>query len=131
MQAWRLRLEGKITQLVDPSLNLQTDEEFVEVQRLLNIAFLCIQVSADKRPHMASVVGMLQGGLDAELAELTRLREAQTRLENQFDCCEAAVLPGACSLSTSAFTRSLRGSQEGLLGTRSESTEMPDIEWIR
>jgi len=121
-----------MTQLIDSTLNLQTDEEFVEVQRLLNIAFLCIQVSADKRPHMASVVAMLQGGMDAELAELTRLREAQTRLENQFDCCEAAILPRACSLNTSVHTKSRHHeSQDGLLGTGTESIEMPDIEWIR
>jgi len=80
---------------------------------------------------MGSVVAMLQGGLDAELAELTQLREAQTRMENQFDCCGTAILPRACSLSTSAYTKSPRESQDGLLGTGSESIEMIDIEWIR
>jgi hypothetical protein len=141
-QAWRLRDEDKLTQLIDGSLNLQIDEE-IEVQRFLNIAFLCVHMSTDKRPTMSRVVAMLQGDMDSELSELTRLRE-QSRLDNRFgglmgpfssSSASTGVTP-SCSTSfyanSPAFISStVSGSRDGLLSSLSPTIELPDVEWSR
>lgn len=137
--AWKLREEGKLSQLTDASLQpLQIDEE-MDVQRILNIAFLCVQMSAEKRPNMASVVSMLQGGMDSDISDLIRLRDTQSRLENRFD----GPLPFTISSPSStivlpvpgapnAFVRtSLTGSRDGLLSSVSKSTELINMQWIR
>lgn len=51
--------------MVDPTLRLQ-DEEVQEVYRLINTALLCIRNSADQRPSMERVVGILQGDSESE-----------------------------------------------------------------
>ncbi|KAG0615338.1 hypothetical protein M758_5G033200 [Ceratodon purpureus] len=68
--AWKLHGEGNLMDLVDPRLILQ-DEEKVEVQRLINIALLCSQDAAEKRPTMARVVAMLQHDTESEVVVLT------------------------------------------------------------
>lgn len=54
-------------EVVDTSLSLQ-DDEILEVERVINIALLCIQNAAEQRPSMERVVAMLQGGTAAEVA---------------------------------------------------------------
>lgn len=54
--------------LVDPTLVLQSEEE-VQVEKVINVALLCIQMAAERRPSMAHVVAMLQGDLDIGKAE--------------------------------------------------------------
>jgi len=46
--------------LIDPTLRLQ-EEEKVDVHHLINIALLCIQNEAERRPEIEQVVSMLQG----------------------------------------------------------------------
>lgn len=140
-QAWRLRDEDKLMQLIDESLSLQIDEE-IEVQRFLKIAFLCVHMSADKRPNMSRVVAMLQGDMDSEISELTRLRE-QSRLDNRFDglmgpYTSSTASTGVPSTSTSFYRNSpaflsstVSGSRDGLLSSLSPNIEMPDMEWTR
>ncbi|KAG0624574.1 hypothetical protein M758_3G258000 [Ceratodon purpureus] len=139
--AWRLRDEGKLTQLIDESLTLQIDEE-IEVQRFLKIAFLCVHMSADKRPNMSRVVAMLQGDMDSEISELTRLRE-QSRLDNRFDglmgSYSSSTAPAGVPSSSASFFRNspafvsstVSGSRDGLLSSLSPNIEMPDMEWTR
>ncbi|KAG0557516.1 hypothetical protein KC19_11G136800 [Ceratodon purpureus] len=67
--AWKLHAEGKLMDLVDPTMNLQDDEK-ADVQRLFNIALLCSQDSAEERPTMAKVVAMLQHDSESEVVVL-------------------------------------------------------------
>jgi hypothetical protein len=46
--------------LVDPRLQFNNNE-FFEVQRVLETAILCVQISPEKRPTMFRVVAMLVG----------------------------------------------------------------------
>lgn len=46
--------------LVDPRLQFNKSE-FFEVQRILETAILCVQISPEKRPTMFRVVAMLGG----------------------------------------------------------------------
>lgn len=134
--AWKLLDENNVTELLDPTLNLQIDEE-MELQRFLNIAFLCVHSSADRRPNMSRVVAMLQGDMDLEILELTRLRD-ESRLNNRFD----ALVPYSSSSCDLASGNSYRnsavfvsstpsGSRDGLLSTASRTIQMSDTEWIR
>ena len=70
VQAWKLHGEGKVMDLVDPTLILSGDER-MEVQRLIHIALLCSQYEAEKRPTMARVVAMLQYDTESEVELLT------------------------------------------------------------
>lgn len=70
MQAWKLHVEDKIAELIDPTLILSVNEPW-EVQRVIKIAMLCLQNSDVKRPTMAQVVAMLQGDqLDVAVDDL-------------------------------------------------------------
>ncbi|KAG0559504.1 hypothetical protein KC19_10G110300 [Ceratodon purpureus] len=63
--AWELHRVGNLMDLVDSTMSLQ-DEEKQEVQRVINIALLCIQNVAEERPTMERVVAMLQGDSESE-----------------------------------------------------------------
>jgi len=65
-QAWKLHGEGNLMQLVDSTLDLQDDQK-LGVQRLINIALLCLQNDEQQRPTMARVVAMLQGDTESEV----------------------------------------------------------------
>ncbi|KAG0612456.1 hypothetical protein M758_6G029200 [Ceratodon purpureus] len=67
--AWKLNEEGRLMEIVDPTLSIQSDEE-VAVHRVITTALACIQTAAERRPNMAHVVGMLQG--DIEITEAVR-----------------------------------------------------------
>ncbi|KAG0504688.1 hypothetical protein M758_11G071100 [Ceratodon purpureus] len=75
--AWKLHREGNLMDLVDPKLNLRDDER-LEVQRLINIALLCVQNTAEQRPTMARVVAMLQNDSESEVLVLNSGDEEQS-----------------------------------------------------
>jgi hypothetical protein len=78
MQAWKLHGEGKLEDLVDPTLILQDDER-AEVLRLINIALLCSQDAAEQRPTMARVVAMLQHDTESEVLVVVASATSQER----------------------------------------------------
>nr|APU94842.1 leucine-rich repeat receptor-like protein kinase [Pohlia nutans] len=74
--AWTLFNEGRIKELIDPSLDLQPREE-TEAMRIINIALLCVHSSGERRPDMKGVLAMLHGGMDAEVASLVLEHESE------------------------------------------------------
>jgi hypothetical protein len=48
--------------LVDQKLNDTLVE--IEVQRVINVALLCVQIESTRRPPMSQVLAMLQGDID-------------------------------------------------------------------
>ncbi len=48
--------------LVDQKINDTLVE--IEVQRVINVALLCVQIESTKRPSMSQVLAMLQGEMD-------------------------------------------------------------------
>ncbi|KAG0603772.1 hypothetical protein M758_10G119500 [Ceratodon purpureus] len=72
--AWKLNDEGRLKDLVDPTLPIQNDEE-VQVQRVLATALACVQTAPERRPTMAHVVGMLQGDIEITDSVRGRLNE--------------------------------------------------------
>ncbi|CAM6038974.1 unnamed protein product, partial [Sphagnum compactum] len=58
--AWKLHSKNSLMDLIDPRLQCSNIELF-EVKRVLEIAILCVQTSAEKRPTMFRVVAMLAG----------------------------------------------------------------------
>ena len=68
-----LHSEGKIMDLVDPTMSLDTEEE-MQVQCVFDVALLCLDANPDRRPTMARVVAMLQGDtkLEAKTGSLHR-----------------------------------------------------------
>ncbi|KAG0597873.1 hypothetical protein M758_12G027100 [Ceratodon purpureus] len=69
LSEWALRLyhEGRCIGLVDPTLDLQLDEE-IEVVKIMQTALLCVHDLPAKRPDMSLVVEMLQAILDADIS---------------------------------------------------------------
>ncbi|KAG0624025.1 hypothetical protein M758_3G218500 [Ceratodon purpureus] len=68
--AWLLHEQDRLMELIDPELQLTTDEEVRDVQRVINVCLLCIQNSAEKRPSMARVVSILQSDTESEVIVL-------------------------------------------------------------
>lgn len=66
-QALRLYHEGRCIGLIDPTLDLQPDEE-IEVVKIIETALLCVQNLPVKRPDMSLVVEMFQAILDADIS---------------------------------------------------------------
>jgi hypothetical protein len=60
IRAWKLLSKNSLMDLIDPRLQCSNTELF-EVKRVLEIAILCVQTSAEKRPTMFRVVAMLAG----------------------------------------------------------------------
>ncbi|CAK9216804.1 unnamed protein product [Sphagnum troendelagicum] len=60
IRAWKLHLKNSLMDLIDPRLQCN-DIELSEVKRVLEIAILCVQTSAESRPTMFRVVAMLAG----------------------------------------------------------------------
>ncbi|KAH9564112.1 hypothetical protein CY35_04G007200 [Sphagnum magellanicum] len=58
IRAWKLLSKNSLMDLIDPRLECSETELF-EVKRVLEIALLCVQTSAEKRPTMFRVVAML------------------------------------------------------------------------
>ncbi|KAG0603306.1 hypothetical protein M758_10G083100 [Ceratodon purpureus] len=82
--AWNCCSEGTLLDLVDPTLVLLSDEE-VQVQKVINIALLCIQTAAERRPTMAQVVAMLQGDMAVGSAEQQSSKKMHRSDDHLFD----------------------------------------------
>lgn len=61
--AWNLHENGNDLQILDPKLDYADPEE---ATRVLNVAFLCTQVSPTSRPSMSRVIAMLMGDIDID-----------------------------------------------------------------
>lgn len=59
LQAYVLHEEGRLLELVDPSLGSNYSKE--EAMQMLNLAILCTNLSPTLRPSMSTVVSMLEG----------------------------------------------------------------------
>nr|APU94847.1 leucine-rich repeat receptor-like protein kinase [Pohlia nutans] len=92
--AWKLHGEGKLMDLVDPTLSLQ-DNEKTEMQRLINIALLCAQNEAEQRPTMAKVVAILQKDTESEVVVLT-----SGKTQPQFDTMRLLAFGNNSELTT-------------------------------
>ncbi|XP_004496642.1 receptor-like serine/threonine-protein kinase At4g25390 [Cicer arietinum] len=56
--------KGKLLELVDPSVELLLDDDKEKALVCIKIALLCLVKSANRRPSMKDVVGMLSGELE-------------------------------------------------------------------
>lgn len=56
MQAWKLKEEERLLDIVDPEL---TEYNQIEVHRFIMVALFCTQASAQHRPTMTQVLQML------------------------------------------------------------------------
>ncbi|KAH6837287.1 Leucine-rich repeat transmembrane protein kinase [Perilla frutescens var. hirtella] len=56
-----LKVKGKLIELVDPRLDVDSKLKKEEVMRAINIALLCANAEASERPSMSTVVSMLEG----------------------------------------------------------------------
>ncbi|CAN5968668.1 unnamed protein product, partial [Sphagnum jensenii] len=80
IRAWKLHSKNSLMDLIDPRLQCSNIELF-EVKRVLEIAILCVQTSAEKRPTMFRVVAMLAGDANVMIKQ-TRPSLKNTRLTN-------------------------------------------------
>jgi hypothetical protein len=74
--------EEKLLDLIDPTLILSEDEK-IEVQRLIKIALLCSQAEAEQRPTMARVVAMLQHDTESEVVVVSSGKRSLPRCQKQ------------------------------------------------
>ncbi|KAI4333512.1 hypothetical protein L6164_018306 [Bauhinia variegata] len=74
--AYVLEEQGKLLELVDPSLGSKYSKE--EAMRMLNLALLCTSPSPSLRPSMSSVVSMLEGKTPIQELILKRQETSQT-----------------------------------------------------
>jgi hypothetical protein len=72
-QAWERYVEGVPLDILDPTLHLQEDDQN-EVLRVIQIAFVCVQETPEKRPSMAHVISMLQGDMEVSIDEVHQRR---------------------------------------------------------
>ncbi|KAH6780854.1 Leucine-rich repeat transmembrane protein kinase [Perilla frutescens var. hirtella] len=56
-----LKVKGKLIELVDPRLDVESKLKKEEFMRAINIALLCANAEASERPSMSAVVSMLEG----------------------------------------------------------------------
>jgi len=61
-QAHSLHEQDKLLDLIDQQLNNNVLDD--EAQRVLDVALLCVQTSASRRPSMSHVLTMLLNGVD-------------------------------------------------------------------
>lgn len=62
-----------IENLVDKELH-KNELELAKITQVVNIALLCSQVEAEKRPSMSHVVGMLKGEMEIEIIPMENPR---------------------------------------------------------
>ena len=60
LQAWKLHKENRLLDMKDATL-VVSDDEALEVLRVLETAVMCVQSAPDKRPSMFQVAAMLAG----------------------------------------------------------------------
>lgn len=66
-QALKLHREGRAMDILDPRLDSLSENELVEVNRVILTALLCLQHDEARRPLMANVVAMLHGDLHTDV----------------------------------------------------------------
>ncbi|KAH9316746.1 hypothetical protein KI387_043984 [Taxus chinensis] len=78
---WAIKMieEGKIMEVVDPKLGLLASEECEQTERVIKIAFWCIQEGERKRPSMNQVILMLEGHMEVENPPLSMPYLSRTR----------------------------------------------------
>jgi len=64
-QACSLHEQDRLTDLIDQQLNNNVSND--EAQRVINVALLCVQTSATRRPSMSRVLAMLLNEVDVEV----------------------------------------------------------------
>jgi len=64
-QACSLHEQDKLMDLIDQRLNNNVLDD--ETQRVINVALLCVQTSATRRPSMSRVLAMLLNEVDVEV----------------------------------------------------------------
>jgi hypothetical protein len=64
-QAYSLHEQDKLLDLIDPRLNNNVLDD--EAQRVINVALLCVQTLATRRPSMSRVLTMLLNEVDVEV----------------------------------------------------------------
>jgi hypothetical protein len=62
LQAWHLHKNNNLSYLIDQRINNTIVEH--EVQRVINVALLCVQEKATRSPLMSHALVMLQGEMD-------------------------------------------------------------------
>ncbi|KAH8938138.1 hypothetical protein BDL97_16G066700 [Sphagnum fallax] len=73
--AWRWFYKSNmIENLVDKELQVHNELELANITQVVNIALLCLQVEAEKRPSMSRVVGMLKGEMEIEVLPMQNSR---------------------------------------------------------
>lgn len=65
--------QGDLTMLTDATL--ETEEDIVQLRRMINTAFLCVLEDPALRPSMAKVVQMLQGHVPVDEIQLSDLHQ--------------------------------------------------------
>lgn len=84
LQVWKLHQEDKLMEIVDHKLTLDAGKK-MEVQRVINVALLCLQQLDERRPTMAQVVAMLQGDqFDGTIEDLETSYSMETSLLANF-----------------------------------------------
>jgi hypothetical protein len=63
-----------IENLVDKELQVHNEIELAKITQVVNIALLCSQAEAEKRPSMSCVVGMLKGEMEIEVLPMQNPR---------------------------------------------------------
>ncbi len=70
--------------LVDQKINDTLVE--IEVQRVINVALLCVQIESTRRPPMSQVLAMLQGDMDLpdcqNLTNVSSIMDVSTKESN-------------------------------------------------
>lgn len=91
-QTWELYEEGKLTELVDPSLEDYPEEE---VLRFIKVALFCTQAVAGRRPSMAEVLRMLSKPTRLNEKELIRpgLIQDSTKGSRTSSSTNASTIP--------------------------------------
>jgi hypothetical protein len=59
---------------VDKELQVHNELELAKITQVVNIALLCSQAEAEKRPSMSRVVGMLKGEMEIEVLPMQNPR---------------------------------------------------------
>ncbi|CAK9866644.1 unnamed protein product [Sphagnum jensenii] len=73
--AWRWFYKSNmIENLMDKELQVHNELELANITQVVNIALLCLQIEAEKRPSMSRVVGMLKGEMEIEVLPMQNSR---------------------------------------------------------
>ncbi len=72
-QACSLHEQNKLMDLIDQRLNNNVLDD--EAQRMINVALLCVQTSATRRPLMSRVLAMLLNEVEVVSKKTNRIHE--------------------------------------------------------